>query len=240
MKKLFYFIALTSLSFNVGGQTTTEVTSEKELSPLEVSVGADIVSRYVWRGTDFGHSPSIQPTLKLSAYGVSFGAWGAFTTTNTTTLQEADLFLSYTTPNSLLTFTVNDYFFPNETAGRNHYFKYNENETGHVFEGTIALNQSDKMPFGLMAGYNFYGADKDNSIYMEASYNTTVRDLPISLFCGATTDKGIYGTEAGVINLGVKATKEIKVTETFKLPIYTSVITNPQAGNLFIVLGITL
>ncbi len=239
MKKLLCFITLTSLSLFAGAQTLTGDKSETT-SPYEVSLGTDIVSRYVWRGTDFGHSPSIQPTLKFSAYGVSFGAWGAFTTANTTPAQEADLFLSYTTTNSLLTFTVNDYFFPNETTGRNHYFNYNENETGHVFEGTIALNQSEKMPFGLMAGYNFYGADKDNSIYLEASYSTTVKDLPINLFCGATTDKGIYGTEAGVINLGVKATKEIKVTETFKLPIYTSVITNPQAGNIFIVLGITL
>jgi len=239
MKKLLFFLTLTSLGLIAGAQTQTEEKSGAT-SPFEVSLGTDVVSRYVWRGTDFGHSPSIQPTLKLSAYGVSFGAWGAFTTANTTPAQEADLFLSYTTTNSLLTFTVNDYFFPNETAARNHYFNYNENETGHVFEGAIALNPSEKLPFGLLAGYNFYGADKDNSIYLEASYNTTVRDLPINLFCGATTDKGIYGTEAGVINLGVKATKEIKVSETFKLPIYTSVITNPQAGNIFLVLGVTL
>src|SRR5690625_3783970 len=33
------------------------------------NVGADIVSRYVWRGTDFGESVSIQPTLSFSAGG---------------------------------------------------------------------------------------------------------------------------------------------------------------------------
>lgn len=239
MKKLLFFLTLTSLSLIVGAQTPTGEKSEST-SPFDVSLGTDVVSRYVWRGTDFGHSPSIQPTVKLSAYRVSFGAWGAFTTANTTPLQEADLFLAYTTTNSLLTFTVNDYFFPNETVARNHYFNYNENETGHVFEGAVALNPSEKLPLGLLAGYNFYGADKDNSIYLEASYNLTGKDIPLNLFCGATTDKGIYGTEAGVINLGVKATKEIKVSETFKLPIYTSVITNPQAGNIFIVLGVTL
>lgn len=239
MKKLLFLLSFTSIGLIAGAQSQTVENSETT-SHLDVSLGTDVVSRYVWRGTDFGHSPSIQPTLKLSAYGISFGAWGAFTTSNTTTAQEADLFLSYTTTNSLLTFTVNDYFFPNEAVTRNHYFNYHENETGHVLEGAIALNQSEKMPFGLMAGYNFYGADKDNSIYMEVSYSTTVKDIPVNLFCGATTDKGIYGTEAGVINLGVKATKEVKISETFKLPIYTSVITNPQAGNIFILFGITL
>ena len=239
MKKLLLFLTLTPISLIAGAQTQT---GEKPVtnSPFEVSLGTDVVSRYVWRGTDFGRSPSIQPTLKLNAYGVSLGAWGAFTTSNTTPAQEADLFLSYTTTNSLLTFTVNDYFFPNETVARNHYFNYNENETGHILEGTVALNPSEKLPFGLLAGYNFYGADKDNSIYLEAYYNTSVKNLPVSIFCGATTDRGIYGTEAGVINLGVKATKEIQVSEAFKLPVYTSVITNPQAGNIFIVLGVTL
>jgi len=239
MKKLLFVLTLTSLSLIAGAQTQT---GEKPVttSPFEVSLGTDVVSRYIWRGTDFGRSPSIQPTLKLSAFGVSVGAWGAFTMSNTTPTQEADLFLSYTTTNNLLTFTVNDYFFPNDTVVRNRYYNYKESETAHILEGTVTLNPSENFPFGLLAGYNFFGADKQNSIYLEASYNTTVKTIPLSIFCGATTDKGIYGTEAGVINLGVKTTKEIQVSETFKLPIYTSVITNPQAGNIFIVIGVTL
>ncbi len=237
MKKLFSLLILSTASLFAGAQTGEQADAT---SPFEVSLGTDIVSRYVWRGTDFGRSPSIQPTLKVSAYGVSIGTWGAFTTTNTTPVQEADLFLSYTTNSSLFTVTLNDYFFPNDTVARNHYFNYNKNQTGHVLEGMVSLNASEKLPFGLLAGYNFYGADKDNSVYVEVSYNSMVKTIPVTVFCGATTGKGIYGSEAGVINLGVKATKEIQVSETFKIPFYTSLITNPNTGNIFIVLGVTL
>ena len=35
----------------------------------QVSLGADVVSRYVWRGVDFGESMSVQPSLSFSAGG---------------------------------------------------------------------------------------------------------------------------------------------------------------------------
>ncbi len=43
----------------------------------EMSVGADIVNRYIWRGTDFGRSPSIQPTVEFDTGGLALGFWGA-------------------------------------------------------------------------------------------------------------------------------------------------------------------
>ena len=33
---------------------------------VEFDIGADVVSRYVWRGTDFGNSPAIQPSMSAS------------------------------------------------------------------------------------------------------------------------------------------------------------------------------
>lgn len=240
MKRLLILIALASTAAIANAQTQPAGEPQQPTSPFEVTLGSDFMSRYVWRGTDFGHSPSIQPSLKVSAKGFTLGAWGAFTTSNSTTAQETDLYLSYTTPNSLLTFTTTDYFFPNEAMAKNHYFNYNKNETGHIMEGSISLNPSEKLPIGLLVGYNFYGADKDNSVYLELSYNATLNGVPLSIFCGGTTDKGIYGTEAGVVNLGVKATKEVKITETFKLPVSASFITNPQTGNVFLVFGLTI
>ena len=43
-----------------------------------VDLGADIMSRYVWRGTDFGNSAAIQPGLSYSKEGFTVGAWGAW------------------------------------------------------------------------------------------------------------------------------------------------------------------
>ena len=45
----------------------------------ELSVGTDIVSRYIWRGIDLGgNTPSIQPTLEFSTGGFAVGFWGAY------------------------------------------------------------------------------------------------------------------------------------------------------------------
>lgn len=41
---------------------------------VEVSLGADIVSKYVWRGFDQGSGASIQPTLGLAYKGLSLSA----------------------------------------------------------------------------------------------------------------------------------------------------------------------
>ncbi len=49
----------------------------------EFSVGTDVVSRYIWRGTDLGeNTPSIQPTISFSAGGFTTGFWGAWPTAN--------------------------------------------------------------------------------------------------------------------------------------------------------------
>ena len=42
---------------------------------VEASVGADLVSGYIWRGQDLG-GVSIQPTLSVSYKGFSLSAWG--------------------------------------------------------------------------------------------------------------------------------------------------------------------
>ena len=43
---------------------------------VEASVGADLVSGYIWRGQDLG-GVSIQPSLGISYKGLSLGAWGS-------------------------------------------------------------------------------------------------------------------------------------------------------------------
>ena len=43
---------------------------------VEASVGADLVSGYIWRGQDLG-GVSIQPSLGIAYKGFSLGAWGS-------------------------------------------------------------------------------------------------------------------------------------------------------------------
>ena len=50
-----------------------------------------------------------------------------------------------------------------------------------------------------------------------------------------------YGTNGfAVTNLALKATKEIKVTDSFSIPIFGQVVGNPCSQKAYLVLGITL
>lgn len=250
---------------------------EQQDSPF--SVGADFVSRYVWRGVNLGgSSPSIQPyldyTIGSENHSVSIGAWGAYSVSGATTGQEADLYLSYTFKD-MVSLTVTDYFFPDETVGRNQYFNYNmdwdkidngdKDQTGHVVELALSFNGTENIPVSLMFAMNIWGADSRKYIdvngvmtpqdqivmskYLELGYSAEIKGVALDVFTGFTFHNpeinkgepaGFYGQEsAGMINLGMTLSKEIQVTENYSLPIFGSLITNPEAENIFLVFGIS-
>ena len=77
----------------------------------QLSIGADMVSRYVWRGTDFGNSASVQPALSFAHKGFEIGAWGSYAFTAAGAgANENDFYASYST--GPVSFTITDYYFP--------------------------------------------------------------------------------------------------------------------------------
>lgn len=43
---------------------------------LDMSLSADVASRYVWRGQNLGHTAVLQPSATIGKSGFSFNAWG--------------------------------------------------------------------------------------------------------------------------------------------------------------------
>lgn len=205
-------------------------------------LGVDIYSRYVWRGTDLGNSPAIQPWASYSNSGFTIGAWGSYST-NTNNMQETDFFVSYDIK-EVVTVLVSDYFCPNGFSSNNNYFDYGKDSTGHVLEGTAAFNGMDAFPISLSLNYNFYGADKNNSFYLELGYGNTFKNIDYNVFLGAGAGSYyLYGendNNLNVVNLGLTLSKAIKITDDFNIPINTSIITNPTAQSIFFVFGISL
>ncbi|MDD4603914.1 MAG: hypothetical protein PHF97_08925, partial [Bacteroidales bacterium] len=78
MRKLFLMMALLFIyADNSFCQDSNKVTTDFQ-------IGADLMSRYIWRGLNLGGAgPSIQPSLKLnvgnSNHLFSIGGWGAYT-----------------------------------------------------------------------------------------------------------------------------------------------------------------
>ena len=65
--KIIILLAAATLNIAFPQNEPVEVSSK-------LSASIDIASRYVWRGTDFGNSPSIQPGIIYTSGALSLGA----------------------------------------------------------------------------------------------------------------------------------------------------------------------
>ena len=205
---------------------------------VEASVGADLVSGYIWRGQDLG-GVSIQPSLGISYKGLSLGAWGSVGFESSDT-KEFDLTLGYSTGG--FSISVTDYWF-NTQVPTNKYFKYGAHSTAHVFE---AQGGYDFGPLALSWNTYFAGDDytKENgdraySTYVGISAPFKLGGLDWSAEVGLTPWEGAYANKFNVTNLTLKAEKEIKFTNSFSLPTFAQVTFNPHTQGAYFVFGVS-
>jgi uncharacterized protein (TIGR02001 family) len=241
MKKYLCFAIFAFLLFSC------HIGSAQEDKPVsKFSTGVDLFNRYVWRGLDYGSSPSIQPTIEYAhKSGLKVGYWGSFNTLGN--YNEIDFYISYSISSFDLVLT--DYFFPESGIPSSKTFRYlnfDNETTGHGTEISLFWNGSEKLPLTLMAGTFFWGADKNvdgnqnYSTYFEAKYEFETKAGALEAIVGFTPAKGLYGNTLGIINMGLGTKKEIKITDHFSLPVQSAVIVNPQISNIYLVFGISL
>jgi len=211
---------------------------------VETTISSDVVSSYIWRGQDLG-SAAIQPTLGVGYKGLSLSAWGSYGIADPADTKEFDLTLAYTLGG--LNIGITDYWFNAgglDPDGR--YFKYDAHGTNHVFEANVGYD----FGFASVQWYtNFTGNDGINkdgkraySSYAEIAVPFKLATVDWTARAGAvpycTT---FYGTTGfAVTHLSLQATKDIKVTDAFSIPVFGQVIANPCTQKAYLVLGLTL
>ncbi len=239
MKKIF----LMAMMIATGYSATAQDDGEYRSSEIETTVAADFVSSYIWRGQDLG-SAAVQPTLGVGYKGLSLTAWGSYGLVNTADTKEFDLTLAYTTGG--FNIGITDYWFNAGLDSEGRYFKYDAHGTNHVFEANIGY---DFGPLSLQWFTNFAGNDGANkdgkraySSYVEVAVPFKLATVDWTATAGAVPwDTTSYGTNGfAVTNLALKATKEIKVTDTFSIPVFGQVVGNPCSQNAYLVFGFTL
>jgi hypothetical protein len=201
------------------------------------NVGADIVSRYVWRGADYGESASVQPALAFSTGGFEIGTWASYAMNpDGAPANEHDLWVSYTT--GIITLGVTDYYFPN--AGFDFFDFDGDGEGAHLIEPFVSVSGPESFPMSFYAGY-FAHNDPDNSIYLNATYPFAIDGVDLSFGIGASpTESALYGTDGfGIIEMILGASKSIPITEGFSLPLSVAYILNPYAETSFLVVGLS-
>ena len=233
MVKRLYLMALAVL----GG---TAAIAQDE---VETTVAADVVSQYIWRGQDLGNV-ALQPTMGIAYKGLALTAWGSVGLAEAQDTKEFDLTLSYTLGG--LNVGLTDYWFNNGPAPDNRYFKYAAHETNHVLEANVGYD------FGFMAvqaytnltgndGVNKHG-DRAYSTYMELSAPFKLATAQWVAAVGAVPMATTFYATNGfaVTNVSLKVTKDIKITETFSVPVFGQVVANPRTEKAYLVFGFTL
>ena len=142
MKKLILSAALLSI-----GLTSVPATAE-------ISIGADVVSRYVWRGTDWGDGASVQPGISYSMGNVEIGAWSSWGLTSNGA-NENDLYVSFAA--GPVGITITDYYFPGYT-GSDGFFDFSD---AHVIE---VMGSFEAGNLSLAGAVNVSGDDDNLSL----------------------------------------------------------------------------
>ncbi len=208
---------------------------------VETTIAADIVSQYYWRGQDLG-AISLQPTLGIGYKGLSLTAWGSVGISQPSDAKEFDLTLAYET--GAFHVGITDYWFDSPNV---HYFAYGAHNTSHVFEANVGY---DFGPVALNWYTNFAGNDGVNtsgdraySSYVEATAPFKLGGCEWEASIGAVpyaTDFYAKANGFAVTHVGVKATKDIKVTNTFSVPVFAQIAANPSTEKAYLVVGFTL
>lgn len=200
MKKTAKLIALAAVLFAGFG-------SSNAMADEGFKLGADVVSSYVWRGSDLGDSAAIQPNLSYTfKNGLSVGLWGSYAISEDNAgdrYKEVDLTISM--PVGPVTLAVTDYN-ANPEAGNTFDFGDDGNNTVEVSASYTHEN------IGLMAGVFVAGNDYDNAMYCEASYKFYDKNGYSAKAVAGLGSEDYYGDLEGekiaLVNTGIAVSKD--------------------------------
>lgn len=209
----------------------------QNLTPaVEFNYGVDIVSRYIWRGLEFGQAPNIQPGMSATWKGFTLGAWASYKL-NGEGMQETDFYVSKTI--GPVTIAVWDYWNFYDTAAMD-FSDYDEGTTAHLLEAQVLISGGETLPFNVLGSYFFYGSDATKSLYFELQYVNTFGKNDFMAFAGFSPKGKYYVSKEGMVAIGVQLKRNIEITDRWQLPMSMSLIYNPDVKSMYLVAGFSL
>ena len=188
----------------------------------EVSLGTDVVNRYVWRGTDFGNSVSVQPGMSYASGAVEIGAWSSWAISDGAA-NENDLYVSFAA--GPVGITVTDYFFPANSGAGDNFFEYGDNGA-HIIE---VMGSFESGALSLGAAINVLGSDSENSFWVEAGYGLgEFGGADVGLSVGGGNGAYTTDTDPNLVAVGVNVSSG---------DYFGSYIVNPEKETAFMVFG---
>lgn len=200
--------------------------AQQDTGKSNFSVGADIYSNYIWRGTNYGNGPSFQPAVKFLTGGLTIGVWGSFDASG---YSETDPYISYSLPFGLsLGFT--DYYYPRSGGS---FFS----DSSNAYEFNLGYSWQ-----GLSLGANYIfnkastAGSQGDDVYFQAGYAFKKFSMGIGAGNGWHTVDGDFN----VCNIFIGSAKTISITDKLSVPVTGQVILNPDRKQIFVVVGFSL
>ncbi len=235
MKKLICFFLLISV--------WPGANAEEKQGP-ELNFSTDFVSTYIWRGM-YMSGAAVQPSLELHTGNFTIGVWGS--TGFSKEDNEIDLTASYTLGDFV--FTLTDMWW-STSGSATKYFNYRSHETEHTFEASVTYTlPCEHFPLTLSWNTIFAGMDKKAdgrqayASYAELAYPFKIKNTELEAVCGFTPYKAEMQYETSgfaFTHLALRAAREIRITSSFSLPLFTELSVNPASEDAHFVIGFTL
>ena len=237
-----YYLSKSFMALTMMAMVASSAEAEEPVNDVSISVNADLVSSYVWRGQKMG-GVSLQPGASVSWKGISLGAWGSYalSPTHNGTDEELDITLGYDVKG--LHVGVTDYYFFN--LGHP-FFKYGGlDASAHTFEGNIGYD------FGVLSlnwFTNFAGQDGLNKDGDRAYSSYVQVDVPFRLGgvdCTATLGAVPFRTSfyaddmsdgLHINTIALKAAYEVQCKKV-TMPLSAQIVANPSSQGLYLVLA---
>lgn len=216
------------LSLLMAGMLSSYVSAQITLSPA-----VDIYSTYLWRGSKID-GPSAQPSVVLKAGNLTVGSWGSFGLASGYT--EVDLYASYAFAFGL-SVGVTDYYYPYAGAdGKYQAFKFSKDTGASAIEANVGYT-INKLSFSAnyIVNESVHALSMGGDKYFEASYAFE----KFSVIVGAGDGWHTKDTKFMLCNVAVKSTKEIKITDSFSIPVTGMLVVNPDKELICLAVGLS-
>jgi len=216
---------------------------------VQASIGADLVSHFMWRGEQDGNA-AIQPEFEVRWRGLYFGLWGSYGLVENNgedwTINELDVNLGWRYKG--FSIELSDEFVTwGDFKPKYFYFKRGSN---HVLEANVGYDFGFlelKWYTNISGTLECYEDEHGNLKHAYASYFEAKAPFRLAGFDWEGTlgivpynPHGWYdGCHGFCINqLAMKVTKEIPITKSFHLPIYVNLIANPATERFYFTFGL--
>lgn len=208
------------------------------------SLDLELVSRYVWRGSEYGEGATFFPKLTYTNGGFNVYALGC--TGLNGDYKEVNLGLQYKLKD--LTMTLANSYATSRSGQSDEYLNFSPKTTRHSLDLRL-MYEPNQLPFWFFGSCFVYGNDRlvdgrqAYSSYLELGYRKSF--LPhqtFSLALGATPNKSFYTNykqSAGFVNVTLQYAVGLQLGK-INLPVSVAYTVNPQREKSYVYLSLTL